>query len=522
MANNRGLVNNLIAFIVALVAVIILDALISFMFEVSLFERVYQRGIGNLVKSLLWIALAIFILGIIGFGFARGEDNWKFKKIKDKYKVVLWNKGRVGLNRAINKYVPGCEKVWITRWLVPDYLQEILKENKVILFSLSNYLKRMYIMYGKMDQVVVARNVSEQMTKQIGHHTDIKELEREIWLCRNFTPNGKEEEFLDIGWFPQNRKICEKIIEINNFLREYLLYVVDPRVPVAQKNFSKYQTRTLELRGEISTAIGKLKVAHDFLEDRATAYGAHQPIKAWMYLVLDQSNPYGNFEHEYKFVNRGVELSDGTKTQDKTEVNQYKEVLRDKHEGSEKIRFVKDPRKIYPHDNPMQTLSWVLQDWEGFIRNLRFGEYRYYSKSLFDYLAALSTKENDPAALGRPQFGIEGNIKTTRGFKSASNPAFDRRALVNPGNMAYPGRRRFDQGLQDIQRDPQKDENPALSSFGMSLFIPALTSRDINEIAGMEQQLNSFLRDTGVTVESHLDAHEAIGPLGAGIRKTEG
>src|SRR3989338_613048 len=161
MAEEKRIFKNwVIPFAASLIVVILLDVLVSSIFNVSLFKGVYQTNGVNLVKSLLLALVIVIALGFVGYGLTRGEDNWKFKKIKDKYSVILFNKARVTLNNAINRTVG--PRVWWKRWVPHDKLMEILKENKIILFSLSNYLKRLYIMYAKMGQVVTAKRIAAQ------------------------------------------------------------------------------------------------------------------------------------------------------------------------------------------------------------------------------------------------------------------------------------------------------------------------------------------------------------------------
>ena len=330
----------------------------------------------------------------------------------------------------------------------------------------------------------------------------------------------------------------------HEFLEEYTSYAAEkPSMSSAEadERNAHYAKTALDWSRELQRVYKSVETSYDLLQDRAKAYGAHQPIKAWKYLAYDQCNPCsttGDFEHMYKFVKKGTELYylNGNKKRVPTaaekalEVNIYGDVLDDKNFenkiGDKKLRrMVKDPREIYDLPNPILIFDYILRDWEGFIRDLRFGEFKYYSRSALDYISALSTKKGDPKSRGRLKFfkedeiGKYENIGISYGFKGGQSPAFDTRALVVPGKMDYIGRRSYDQIIQHIKKDPKRYPYPALSSLGMSIYMPEVTRRDINDIEAAQHQISRFLRDTGVTLESPSDAGKAMGGLGEALKK---
>ncbi|MBI2108309.1 hypothetical protein HYT54_04230, partial [Candidatus Woesearchaeota archaeon] len=65
---------------------LLVDLLVHFIFGDSLLDSHYDIGFGTLLKSLLWMIVIIIVLFIVALTAAKGEDNWKFKKIKGKYK----------------------------------------------------------------------------------------------------------------------------------------------------------------------------------------------------------------------------------------------------------------------------------------------------------------------------------------------------------------------------------------------------------------------------------------------------
>jgi len=232
------------------------------------------------------------------------------------------------------------------------------------------------------------------------------------------------------------------------------------------------------------------------------------------------------------FAKKGARTDKGPLEED-SEVNYYREVLADKFKNVQgwlkpwdiTIKS-KIPRKIlHPHDihspypphTPMEICDFVLRDWDALIRDIRYGEFRYYSRSIYDYISALSDKTGDPKSMGRAQFMEGSKIPTSAGFKNADNPAFDRRALVDPGRFGgvnYIGRKKYDDKQDDIKGYDEKNPYPALSTRGMSVYLPRLTKRDVDDFKEASKYISIFLRDTKIPVSDSKLAWQAMGSLG--------
>lgn len=497
-----------------------------------------SAGFPRASKIFLVLIIPLAIIGIIFFGMARGEKTWEFKKLWERYRRLIRNKfvRKVDEVRA-KTYI--YDKAWMKRRVTPDMLPQILKENLVILFSLSNYMKRMYIWNVKFGQVKNARVICKDMYEFMDIHMDkdIKELEEEIFKCRNgefsngrygpakitlIDPEKNEKMEIEVGVFYYTKEFCEKLNDISAFLSDYLKRIVEGMLPI---EYPRYQSGADGLRTNLTPITDSIVRSYRSLDSRAHAYGNHQPIKAQKYLVLDQCNPYGWHEHQYKFIGPGTKLSDNSRVSPNQwlEVNQYYEVLVDKYNNSNRFYSLqKPPRKVHPDEikagkvkdlwPPAGMMDAVIVDWEGFIRNMRYGAYRPNSKSVQDYLRALAT-------LGSDRFFIENNIPITKGWKTKEYPAFDRRALVDPGLLKFVGRRNYMESYEDVKKNPKTDPYPALSSYGMSLYIPPLVIKDTENIEEVNEYLKVFLRDTGTSIESFKDVLAALGALHAEEKK---
>ncbi|GEM_PF-3172763 len=531
---------------------------------IGLLLLLFSGGLGFGIIGIILLILLIpaLLIGLIVYGIGKGEKKWKYDQIFKRYKRILWNKIRVGFNNALNR-LPFFKGLWIKEWMDIDRLPTVMKDNVVILYSLSNYLKRLYIYYVKMSQVEDAVTVSKQMMDIIGHHVDIHHVEEEIFKCRNGGIIKEAGQEVSVGYFQANEELANLMNKIVDFFREYRSHVVkygpgagsDPKAKAVLTNDAQV---ALGLADELSKLVqNKIKINLKYLDERAKAYGAHQVLKGWNYLVFDQCNPYGEYEHFYLFVEKGTNLLkynpdneayEDDIAEDYLEVNSLGEVLIDKHKNviksfirpwdeslivtmPRKVKNFKDIKEFYvkPGQTPGMVHGFVLQDWHSFIADLRYGEFKPYSRSVFDYINAL--EEDKAATKGRLEFMKGITIPTTVRFKDAGNPAFDLRAIEDTGGaMTYLGRKNYAWGPLDLKKgniSSNLDSNgefnpyPGVSSRGMSMYLPRIVKRRIDDFDKANEYLRIFLRDTGIEVGSH-DAYRAFGSLGDEVPSGKG
>ena len=471
----------------------------------------------SIILSLIFVFLAaIALIGVVGYSITRGNNIWRFNDLKKRFSKLITNDLIVRLNKLINATGIG-KKIWIKRRIAPDYLPEVLRENIIILFSLSNYLKRLYIMYAKMGQVTTTARIAHEMQKVIGHHSDLKELANEIYIFRN----KGQIDGTPVGWFEEVREICEYINEIVKTLKEYKHLLIARDHEKINKVFGSFAS---DHNTKLSELIKKLEDHLVELDNREKAFGAHMPIKAWMYLIRDQDNPYGNYEHYYKFINEGGR---------KIEVNYYGEKLPSKFPNLRKwyqpwkkfdpvdpdVVKTRDIDKIYdayslPNVSPEQVANWLIIDWRAFMNDLRFGMYKPWSKDVASYTDALTPRKLSLHALGRTDFnGDESKIPFNYGYK-LKGAAFDRRALVDTGKMTYVGRKSYNDEQQNIQSYQfEKNPYPAVSSRGMSLYLPALIEMDVDDISEAQKYMQPFIQDIGTAADTASEAPDLFGPL---------
>ena len=172
-------------------------------------------------------------------------------------------------------------------------------------------------------------------------------------------------------------------------------------------------------------------------------------------------------------------------------------------ERYKKPRKVKDRRKIAYYSNPHEMMAFIDDEWEGFVRDMRFGEYHPYSRSVNDYINKMIYKRI-----------FYDDSKITASLPSAKdpdNPAFDREGLKNPGQMFYWGRTRYSDKNADIE---PKNPYPTISNFGMTKYLNTLVQKDMADKQEAISSMNRFLGDRGEWVTTSKEAQKAIGLLG--------
>src|SRR3989338_161265 len=172
----RELMEREVVWIVIRILIVILGVSLAdyFLFNGAVIPYVFGSipGIAKFTwNNLIWVAggigiLIIFLLFFVVWAINRGEKYWEFKKFKDRFfdptrgTIRNWFFDKYDKLRAKTGLY---RKAWTKRRLQPDYLPKILWENIIILFTLNNYLLRLYVWNVKFDQVRGAEHVCKAM-----------------------------------------------------------------------------------------------------------------------------------------------------------------------------------------------------------------------------------------------------------------------------------------------------------------------------------------------------------------------
>ncbi|MEK6909680.1 MAG: hypothetical protein AABW61_01225, partial [Candidatus Aenigmatarchaeota archaeon] len=490
----------------------------------SWFGWIGKMGIGALIIGLLLLLLFFLMF--------RGENKVLLRAIRERYGRVIWNKLKDSAARGVLNWIFFWVK-WPKRETPKDMLHQIFLENMHIFQALNNWMKRLFIFFSKWDQVREAQGEISNSYTAMGKHLDEVLLTQELKFYRTgggeVTKRDEEGnitgEKVDVGggWFGYNKEMMELINEIMDFIQTYIALSVEHGVfgtpeyigPTDQR-WNPVAEKARGLVSRLGTVLGKIQTYSKETKERLKHYGPHHVVRAWRHLILDQCSPSGNkWPHTYLFVPARTELEDGTFTTELTEVNMFGELLEDIYKNIDhfgkpkslqsfiKPRKVKDRRKIAYYQDPHQMMSFIDHDWEGFVRDMRFGEYHPYSRSVNDYISKMVYKKI---------FYDDSKITATLpSLKTPDNPAFDREGLKNPGQMFYWGKTRYSDKHTDIE---PKNPYPTISNFGMTRYLRTLVEKDMADKQEALSFMNRFLGDTGEWVTTAKQAKEAIGLLG--------
>jgi hypothetical protein len=424
--------------------------------------------------------------------------------------IALWRKGEVADDNVIKLLLSrgivdalnfGISRIWnktpIVRSLFPlreldrpHAMSKVFYENMLLMHYLNTICKRTWIYYGYYSVVKEAEEEVPKYRKDIGVYTDFDKVKLDIVKYRS-DPSKLQEEWDKIketgktlapttadnikevsnghdyfkgGWCSHNQLIAEVY---NRFLE----ICIDLQEAIETNNTDKINNILAEANGPIRTTIENITQLIDNMyhahEHRIHAFSAHRVIDSLRQGAYDMANPHGFYEHTYRFVRDGAELSDGSnaKMEKRNDRERYLQVDRDGYilddmrkvvdnwktpqqiydgfasefaeakKKARKVRNLKDTFWFLPPDNEAETvLRFVDKEWANYLLDMKFGTYHPHSRTALDYINYYDQNEkviDDHIAAGS---GPGGEV----GF---GNPTFDLRMLNNQGNFHYWGRR---------------------------------------------------------------------------------
>lgn len=301
----------------------------------------------------------------------------------------------------------------------------------------------------------------------------------------------------------------------------------------------------------IEGTMGKLltfyKAVFDPMRKSLVKYGFCQYRDALRWIVLDQQNKNGLYEHPYRFARpearpfwvkaRIVRDKISGKIKYLVEdLNQplrfvkYKQAFRkgigtdpeapDKdlgeeqfcYEVDEKGRVMRDinvimvenkhpnrraiskndeftwyrkvfPEDVYHSDVPVELLDGIEHEWAFFKNDILTGMYHPLSMSFMDYKARHDEKD----------YGYHGLQHLPENLVSEGTPAFDREALKDT-SVIYRGKKRyFDEEKTLINREEPINKYPAVSIRGLSSYIAHLIRKELGGAEIQDKFLSSYV-----------------------------
>ena len=472
----------------------------------------------------IWILAAIVLFLI--FAISQGENKALIRDIRERYSRMIWTKLKESADSGLLRWIPFIGGGWHKRETEKGMIPKIIRENIDIFHALMGYMKRIFIFLSKWKQVRDASAAITAAYSGLGSYKNEPVLINQIKAFRtggeiyNLDSKGDKIESNEIqgGLFGSYEELIKLINATMEITSQQLTDAAQGKI-TAGAVATKRAEYLKSLATQISVSTGHIKIYLEELKDRVERYGNNHIIKAWMYLVLDQVNPSGNkWPHSYFFVPKGtVIINENEKkeypTEDElTEVDMFGQLMEDIFDNMDqfagpkdpdgkvcpgydkkpyrKPRKVKDTRKIMAHPDPYLVTKSVDNEWMGFMKDLTYGDYHPYSRSWPDYEKFLN--EDDRLKFNDDEL-VKGNAHLPS-KKDATNPAFDREALKNPGQFIYWGRRRYNDDLTGIE---EKNPYPTLTAYGMTMYLLELTEKDLTDKAEAHKYLSLFLGHSG-------------------------
>src|SRR3989338_789544 len=399
------------------------------------------------------------------FGRTKGKGAIR-QRAREASKIIWWNMFDAIAESTQSGILSRFE--WLRtkdiRWRIPPGRElPIFVKYRLLMFTLFDWSLRLDTFHAKRSTIHYSAVPSARvMQTYVREYPNLKVLLETMKQFRSSQTSGEE------GWGYISKSIAETMSELWNHLvkmRAELDLEIRPQV---WKDWAPRRDTIVEIGQRIVGLSGMIDTHYKEFENRLQASKAHNALKYLRLRNYDMYNAAGKYVHAYKVVPAGtrVERNGAITTLSKpTEVDLFGYVIDDLNEALDKFgkptttprRVIKEDRiKITDYDNVEQMLTWMGEDWDGFVRDIRSGYFHTMTRNAEDYIREFGRKNFDDARITR----------------QGSGNAFDLRALPEPGLFVYWGRKKIE-GISpdDVSRD---NPFPTLSTIGMSKFIIAL------------------------------------------------
>ncbi|MEK6983948.1 MAG: hypothetical protein AABX33_05220 [Nanoarchaeota archaeon] len=531
MRNMSWLVRWVVAFIFAGIA----DYVWYLIFGNSYFYP--KLTYGNLKISLGALAV-LMILFFIFMAWANGEKRARWireGRIRVGFKILK----RLKKQRVIGSLLSN----WLGYRLrgPPDELHPLLKELRIELYVLMNYLLRHEIYKTK--RLAFADTI-EKVLKKEGPMQSVELDEEELRksMIRD-VEGGKVEPVVSNGrivdWVLGKNETTKKhantwgiarkdivIYKLMKELKEILELNLAGETPEIIKS-DKYVEN--KMGSIVDVNVTQLDDAYDRYKATISRIKVLNYIKATRLYFQDMYNMYGQYVRGYGFAKKGaipkiyeVETDDNKVTRDikwetaraikngspaeyeegtaecLVEVNLFGYAVSDINaiqterknpevNGKFRVRrFKKEDLTLFHLDTRgkfSQILTFSESDWDFNVQDMQKGVYHPYSRTTEDYAAIMEKK-------GRLDFE---NARFSSLLKE-NQTAFDREALKQPDKFVYWGRKHYYDESVDSPRFNPANPYPTVSLEGLWNFISTVAKQHSKEAEQIRKYLNDYFR----------------------------
>lgn len=475
-------------------------------------------GIPSLIDILptisYFVAGAIALVGFIGiFGaisqsklqkaglskvgeIAKADQSMKLRRrFRKGYLTRLRNK----TNAMFDSYLAKIEA--ISKWNLPEgYQPKSFEDNRILTFALMDYALRLDIFITKYH--TLNKKVQARIS---GLHNDLGEFNKvpKIDLrneIRDLRSGSESSDIHTYGWAQFDAELLSALNRVTELMFKALR---SKRNDVIRDEMRMIRD---SLRGKAKLAVG----SYNKFSKRVGVYGIHHEMNSLVMNMYDMYNPGAEYRHHYIVTKPGARFRRASHIYDSGSSYPADDGIEVDIFGNE-AEAIKEPvprKLLHPKEmsqfiSPLKMVKYLQVEWYAMLENFRFGKFAANTRRIPDYAEAFKPES-------KKDVHLDDDSVT---FTNSGGTAFDRRALANPGNMPFKGRKDFaisdpDQAIHDMKY-------PMLTIAGMREYLRLLIgARERESKAVIDEFLSKFPNDRGGWPDSEEDLNNVVRSAG--------
>lgn len=493
---------------------------------------------------------------------AKADQSIKLRRrFRKGYLTRLRNKSYAKIDAYLAKYQA------ISRWNKPEgYQPKSFEDNRVLLFAIMDYALRLDIFIAKWFSIKKTADKVGRLNNELGEWNKVPrfDLQLEIRDLRSGSDSGKGwaelYEFIDRTRSIKGTKKSYNADELKAIIDEVrrgersifdvtrahgIRMKVDELLKQEQDRKYGWTQFDSELIGGMNKVtelmfnslrvgaddrkrmIVELRMVRDNLRSKAdntaitynkfskrvSMYGIHHEIDSFVMNAYDMYNPAGSYEHHYLVTSPDAlfrkreyhcDLGDTEKAAEGIEVDEFGFEVDATNESNVKGKNARprklfDPRRMSDFIHHVEMFELLQIEWYIMLENFRFGRFATKTRRVPDYAEAFKPES-------KKDVHLDDDSVT---FTEKGGTAFDRRALANPGNLPFKGRKLFN--TRTPTADDVDDKYPMLTTAGMQDYMRLLIeSREREFKTIIDEFLTKFPDDAGGWPDSEEDLNNVV------------
>lgn len=474
--------------------------------------------VGTGLLAILGVAFGIVAVASISQGKLQEAGLSKLgEAAKAEQSIKLRRRFRKGyLTRLRNKaygkidgYLAKIER--ISRWNAPEgYQLKSFEDNRVLVFAIMDYALRLDIFISKwftlQSEVTSTKETIGQkinrLNGELGERNKIPKLElrSEIRDLRSGSINGNEK----YGWAQFDKELIDAINRVTELMFEAL----------------KSGSKSRDIAGELRRLLNNLGRKSDYVatsygkfNSRVAMYGTHHEIHSVILNAYDMYNPHAEYGHHYIVTKPNAKFRRISNIYDPGNIENAPAGMEVDVFGIEvdvanaakvekkglKPKKLLNPREMSQFIHHVGMVNYLQVEWRAILENLREGRFAAKTRRIPDYAEAFKPNSKKDVHLNDDSVILTGKGGT----------AFDRRALPNPGNIPFKGRKNF--SIENWNEAVLDDTYPMLTIAGMQDYMRLLIeAREHEYNAKIDEYLTKLPDDYEGWPKSEADLNKVL------------